>query len=254
MKWRVKNVGGGKVVLESMKYRRHYLDAHHSHWCKVTYSSYPQGQNWARFKIEERNGRFFFRSDRYPDYRLDAHESWLSKYWAAIAKGLGVYAQFRIYIPPKNDYYKELITIDNRGRKNEVPYKLQEKIGISITNGREMSNTISAEIGGEIKTAFSFGLQFSTMWKVFHHTTYSKETTRTVSTKVAPGKVLRVYQLVGNYGHYFVRAKCFKFVNINVQANTEEVAFASGMDEYNHGELQEPDHQPGPPDTGLDIN
>ena len=202
VKWLVKNVGGGKVVLESMKYKRHYLDAHHSHWIKVTYSSYPQGQNWARFKIENRNGRFFFRSDRYSDYRLDAYESWWSKYWAALAKGLGIYAQFRIYIPPKSNEYK---LVENFINKNEyvAHYKLEEKIGVSITTGQEMSTTISAEIGGEIKTAFSCGLLFSDTWKTFRHTTYSKETTRTVDTKVGPGKILNVMQLVGTYGHYF---------------------------------------------------
>ena len=247
VKWLVKDVGKGNVVLESMKYKRHYLDAHHSKWCKVTYSSYPENQNWARFKIEKRKGRFFFRSDRYPKYRLDAYQSWTSKYWAALTTGRGVYAQFRIYTPPKQDYYKEEFTLDNSGRRHEANFKLDEKIGVSFTNGREISTTLSAELGGEIKKAFSFGLTFSTTWKTFHSTTYSKETTHTVSTTVGPGKILKVLQLEGTYGHFLVRAKRLKFVTVNVQANTQEVVYANGIEEYNRGEVeQELDPNAGP--------
>ena len=245
LKWLVKNVGGGKVVLESMKYKRRYLDAHHSHWIKVKYSSYPQGQNWARFKIEKSDGRFFFQSDRYQDYRLDAYESWRYKYWAALAKGLGVYAQFRIYVPPKSSEYKLVERFTNQ-HEYKTHYQLVEKIGVSITNGQEISTTISAEIGGEIKKAFSFGLTYSATWKTFHHTTYSKETTRTVNTKVGPGKILNVLQLVGTYGHYFVRARHFKFETINIRENTREVVFANGIEEYNSGEI-EPGPNAGPP-------
>ena len=164
VKWLVKDVGGGDVVLQNMKYRHHYLDAHHSHWCKVSYSSYPDNQNWARFKIEERNDRFFFRSVRYPNLRLDEYESWWSiyKYYAALAEGTGTYAQFRIYIPPMHDYYKTVATLDNSKGKYQREFEYEEEIGISITNGREMSTTISSEIGFEIMKAFSAGLSFST--------------------------------------------------------------------------------------------
>ena len=80
VKWCVRNVGGGEVVLESMRYKHHFLDAHHSHWCKVTYSSYPAGQSWAKFKIENRNGRFFFSSSHYQNLCLDEYESWTFRY------------------------------------------------------------------------------------------------------------------------------------------------------------------------------
>ena len=155
VKWRVKDVGGGDVVLQNMKYRHHYLNAHHSHWCEVTYSSHPDNQNWAKFKIEERNDRFFFRSVRYPNLRLDEYESWWSKYYAALAEGTGTYAQFRIYIPPKRDYYKTVATLDNSRGQYPREFEYEEEIGISITNGREMSTTISSEIGLEIMNAFS---------------------------------------------------------------------------------------------------
>ena len=169
VKWRVKNIGGGNVVLQNMKYRHHYLDAHHSHWCKVTYSSYPDNQNWARFKIEERNGRFFFRSDRYPNLRLDEYESWwsTSNYYAALAEGTGTYAQFRIYIPPMHDYYKTVATLDNSKGQSPREFEYEEEVGISITNGCEISTTVSSEIGFEIIEAFSAGLSFSTTWKTF---------------------------------------------------------------------------------------
>jgi hypothetical protein len=237
VKWLVKNVGGGDVVLRNMKYRHHYLDAHHSHWCKVTYSSYPDNKNWARFKIEKRNGRFFFRSIRYPNLRLDEYESWSSNYYAALAKGTGIYAQFRIYIPPKRDYFKLVDTLDNRKGQSAREFVYEEEIGISITNGREISTTVSAEIGGEIMEAFSAGLSFSTTWKTFQYTTYSKTTRRTYKTSVPPGKIMYVRQLVGEYGHYLVRAQHFKFEDVDLQANTQRVVYASGMGEYNRGEF-----------------
>ena len=242
VKWRVKNVGGGNVVLQNMKYRHHYLDAHHSHWCKVSYSSYPDNQNWARFKIEERNGRFFFRSDRYPNLRLDEYESWWSNYYAALAEGTGTYAQFRIYIPPIREYYKPVVTLDNSKGKYQRMFEYEEEIGISITNGREMSTTISAEIGFEIKEAFSVGFSSSTTWKTFKHTTYSERRLYNLKTPVPAGKIVHVRQLMGEYGHYLVQAKHFMFEDVDQQANTQRVVFASGMDEYNRGEfLPNPD-------------
>lgn len=242
VKWLVKNVGGGDVVLQNMKYKHHYLNAHQSHWCEVTYSSYPDNQNWARFKIEERNDRFFFRSVRYPNLRLDEYESWWSNYYAALAEGTGTYAQFRIYIPPISEYYKPVVTLDNSKGQYQREFEYEEEIGISITNGREMSTTVSAEIGFEIKKAFSVGFSSSLTWKTFHSTTYSRRRRYNVKSPVPAGKIVYVKQLVGEYGHYLVQAKRFKFEDVGQQANTQRVVFASGIDEYNRGEfLPNPD-------------
>lgn len=245
VKWLVTNVGGGAVVLENMQYKRHYLDAHHSGWCKVTYSSYPQGQNWAKFKIERAgNDRFYFRSVRYSNKRLDEYESFWHKYWGALTTGKGNYAQFRIYIPPKSDYYRIVAELDNSKGAERREFTFQEQKGISKTKGREISNTISTEIGAEIKKAFSIGLSFSTTWKTFQHTTYSKMTTHTVKTPVSPGNILRVKQLMGKYAHFVVHANKFKFVDIKAKRNkkcrasTEKVVFASGIDEYNRGKSE----------------
>ena len=257
VKWKVKNIGGGEIVLESLQFKRHYLDAHHTGWCKVTQSSYPQDKNWARFKIGKKNGRFFFQSVRYPSYHLQAYYSLIYHYWAAITTEWDVSAEFRIYIPPKDSYYQEVFSYDNRGNKKGIKVEYAEKLGISITNGQEISTTVSVEIGGEIKSALSVGVEFSNTWKTFSQSTYSKETTHTVTAEVGPGKLLKVLQLVGKYGHYFVRAKRFKFESTNMQATTQ-VTFASGMEEYNRGELQEhnpelqewPDSNAGPPVLG----
>ena len=242
VKWRVKNVGRGAVVLENMLYRHHYLDAHHSRWCKVTYSSYPKNKIWAKFKIENRYGRFLFRSVRYSNLYLDEYESWLSKYYAKLVAGTGIYAQFRIYIPPKSNYYKTVATLDNRKGKSTRQFEYQEEVGITTTKGYEISTTLASEIGLEIKKAFSLGLSSSTTWKTFHHSTYSRKTRYTLKSPIPPGKIVHVKQLMGDYGHYHVQAKHFMFVDMDLQANTQRVVFACGMDEYNRGEfLPNPD-------------
>ena len=133
-------------------------------------------------------------------------------------------------------------TLDNRNGLSKRKFKYEEEEGISITNGREVSTTVASEIGLEIMEAFSFGLSFSTTWKTFQHTTYSRKTSITLETDVPPRKILYVKQLKGEYGHYLVQAKHFKFVEVNLQANTQRVIFARGMDEYNRGEfLPNPD-------------
>ena len=246
VKWLVKDVGGGAVVLENMLYKRHYLNAHHSGWCKVSYSSYPQGINWAKFKIETAgNGRFYFRSVRYSNKRLDEYESFWHKYWGALTTGRGNYAQFRIYTPPKSDYYRNVAVLDNSEGTQEREFQFTEQKGISMTKGHEISATISTEIGAEIKSAFSVGLTFSTTWKTFQQTTYSKMITVSVKTKVRAGNILYVKQLTGKYGHFVIHANHFKFVNVkakNSRANTEEIVYARGTDEYNRGEfMQEPE-------------
>ena len=84
---------------------------------------------------------------------------------------------------------------------------------------------------------FSAGLSFSTTWKTFQYTTYSRRRRYNLKTPVPPGKIVHVRQLMGEYGHYLVQAKHFMFEDMNLQANTQRVVFASGMDEYNHGEF-----------------
>ena len=239
-KWLVKDVGGGAVVLENMLYKRHYLNAGHKHWCRVTYSIYPQGKDWAKFKIEKtRNGRFHFRSVLFPKKRLnDAN-------WGVITTGTGTSAEFRIYTPPKSDYYTNVAVLDNSKGTQDKVFTFIEQKGISMTNGREISSSISVEIGAEIEIAFKVGLKFSTTWKTLQETTYSKMKKVSAKTKVRAGSILYVKQLMGKYGHFVVHANHFKLVvkgNKRCLANTEETVYARGIDEYNHGEfMQEPE-------------
>lgn len=63
-----------------------------------------------------------------------------------------------------------------------------------------------------------------------------------MKTPVSAGKIVHVRQLMGEYGHYLVQAKHFMFEDVNLQANTQWIVFASGMDEYNRREfLPNPD-------------
>ena len=253
VKWLVRNVGGGAVVLESMLRKRHFLDAHHSGWCKVSYSSYPQGQKWAKFRIESAgNGRFYFRSIRYSNKRLDEYESLWHKYWGALTKGKGNYAQFMIYMPPKSDYYATVAVLDNSQGTEDKKFQFKEEKGIEVTKGHEISNTLATEIGAEIEKAFSVGLTYSTTWRTFKQTTYSKKTTISADANVRAGNILYVKQLTGKYGHFVVHANRFKFVNVKAKPNkrcrayTEKTVYALGIDEYNRGEfMQEPEYSNG---------
>jgi len=57
-----------------MRYRNHFLDAHHSKICHVTKSSYPYDNDWALWYLEdEGNGNVSFCSKCYSDSRLDVH-------------------------------------------------------------------------------------------------------------------------------------------------------------------------------------
>ena len=65
-----------------------------------------------------------------PNLHLDEYKSWISKYWAALTKGQGVYAQFRIYTPKKSDYYKTVATLDNSKGTQAREFRYHEEISI----------------------------------------------------------------------------------------------------------------------------
>jgi hypothetical protein len=102
-------------------------------------------------------------------------------------------------------------TLDNRKGQSAREFVYEEEIGISMINGHEISSTVSAEIGVEIMEAFSAGWSFSTTWKTFRSTTYSRRRRYNLKTPIPPGKIVHVRQLVGEYGHYLVQAKHFRF-------------------------------------------
>ena len=69
---------GQVIYVESLRYRAHWLDAHHSHVCGFTES--PQSnvidEVWAKWIVREGpDGTIALESLRYPNHYLDAHDS-----------------------------------------------------------------------------------------------------------------------------------------------------------------------------------
>ena len=247
LKWHVTNVGGGQVNLENLKFKRNYLDTHLNGAVKNTFSSFPHGVYWAMFKIEERNSRFYLHNvytTEQPYVSVELCNTWLIELGipcTAMGRFREHDCSVRIYIQEKEDYFHIVAILDNIGEPVDREFQYQEEIGISKTNGQEISSSIESQIGVEIKGAFSFGLSHSTEWRSFSDETYSRKVTYTVTTSVPAGTLVRVLQLAGTYGSFLVNARYFKFETEYPAANIKNVAYASGMKEYNSGEfLPEP--------------
>lgn len=246
LKWRVKSIGQGQVTLESMKYRYSYLFVYTYTYLEnnllprlnamTLYSSYPQGQTYLKFKIGNRNGKFNFGIDG--EYLVIC-----CSYRARMDYNFfPLLSEFRIYTPPKSDSFEPIATLDNSARNEQWTFQYQEEIGIEQTNGQTVSETLTTELGIEIKGAFSAGMTYSKTWKSSSSETYSKKSTFTMSAIVDPHEKVQIQQLVGTYDGFKVRARYFKVLNLNQVAGTQKVAYVSGIEEYNRGEfLPEPD-------------
>ena len=197
LKWIVREGPGGTIALESRRYPHHYLDAHYSGWCKVTYSAFPIGEDWALWYMEKRSdGATVLRSKRYPKSRVDAHHTG----WAAHSEGSAIWHALRIYTPSTDETKALISKYDNTQGNTVVKHTFRERIGISKSEsiGIEITN----EIGGEIKMSFTNTL--SVTWSYSSTETWEKEIERTVEVEVLPGYVKRIYQMKGNYGPFEV--------------------------------------------------
>ena len=183
------------MALESVRYPNHFLDAHHSGSCRVTYTEYS-------------SGRYAFRSKRYSNRRLDAHHS----HDARVTAGSGIWSQMRIYQPNIAERKALIFVYDNSKGTTPVKTSYTEKIGISRTHTQSSSYTIGAEMGLEIKSIFSAKMSFSSTWEQSTSTTWSKETSRTVEVTINPGTIKKIYQLQGSYGPYKVASNHLFFV------------------------------------------
>jgi hypothetical protein len=67
-------------------------------------------------------------------------------------------ARFRIYSPPKQDYYTVIATLDNIDGTGTATYTYQLAMGIQKSRGRQISKSVSSEIGIQILDAFKFGI------------------------------------------------------------------------------------------------
>lgn len=235
VKWLVRDVGSGNIALESIYHDNYFLDAHHSKWCKLAYTSYPNNKDWAKFKLERTsNGRYMFRSIRYKNHRLDSYESFWNKYWPAITKGKGLWAQFRIYQPPKEAHWKRIFGIRNQ-YPSVLNYKYARKYGISRTHGYRSTKRVSSQIGVEIKGALSAGLSSSAEWSHFGSETYHQEISQTVSINVQPHSNAYVYQLQATYGHFKVKGDLFQVLSKELNDLRYRVVYTRSMDDYNNG-------------------
>ena len=199
-KWIVRQGPGNTLALESVRFPNHFLDAHDSGYCLVTYSPYPYNKVWALWYLEYSSGRYAFRSKRYSNSRLDAHDSGTAR----ITAGSGIWSQMRIYQPKIAEIKTLVFTYNNTKGSTPLKVSFTEKIGISRTDTQSSSYTISTEMGLEIKSIFSAKASFSATWAQSTSTTWSKETSRTVEVTVNPGTVKRIYQLQGTYGPFKV--------------------------------------------------
>lgn len=230
LKWRVKDLGQGEVLLENMKYKHNYLLAKYrsyDRYARAEFNSYPQGVSNMKFKIGTHNNRFnLIRGNEYLVRCCDSHSRMDYKYYSPGS-------EFRFYTPPKSDHFGVVATLDNSGRDVKWTFQYLEEVGIGKKNGQTVSETLTIEIGLEIKSAFSFGMSHSTTWTNTNEQSYSKKVSFTVSADVPPGKIVQVQQLVGNYGPFTVHAKHFKIVDINSRGKIQNVAYVSDIGEYN---------------------
>ena len=230
LKWRVQDLGQGEVLLENMKYKYNYLLAKYrsyDRYARAEFNSYPQGVSNMRFKIGTRNNRFnLIRGNEYLVHCCDFHSRMDYNYYSPAS-------EFRFYTPPKSDQFGVIATLDNSGRSVKWTFQYVEEIGISKTNGHQISESLTTEIGVEIKSAFSFGMSHTISWTTTSEQSYSKKVSFTVSAEVPPGKIVQVQQLVGSYGPFTVRAKYFKIVDLNSKGKIQNVAYVSDVGEYN---------------------
>ena len=203
-KWVVRKGPSNTLVLESVRYPNHFLDASHTGFCYVTYSAFPYDKNWALWYLEYSSGRFAFRSKRYSDSRLDASHTGPGD--ARITKGSGIWSQMRVYQPDLSERRALIFTHDNSDGTSPVIKTFTEKLGISRTDTSSTSYTISTELGLEIKSIFSAKASHSQTWAQSTSTTWTKETSWTVEIIIAPFTIKKVYQLQGSYGPFDVAA------------------------------------------------
>lgn len=247
LKWRVKSIGQGQVTLESMKYRNSYLLAYTYSYVSnrllprynatTQYMSYPQGQTYAKFEIESRNSSKF-------TFGINGEYLVICCSFRARMDFVfyPLFSEFRIYTPPKADSFEPVATLDNSARNQPWTFQFQEEIGIEATNGQKFNQTLTTELGIEIKGAFSAGMTYSKTWATSSIEIYSKKTTITMLVIFGRRKIVQIQQLVGTYDDFKVRARYFKIVNLNQVAGTQKVAYVSGIEEFNRGEfLPEPD-------------
>ena len=202
-KWILRDGGNGKVMFESVRYPDSYLDAHHSAYVKVTHSNYPQGQIWFLWILTKDANAYYIESYRYRNHYIENYCSWLT--WGICyghlhgGKG-GETVKMRVYQPQFNETEKLIFSLDNTHGTTEVTRTMTKTVGISKTVGRSISINGQLNIAAEIKKILTIGGLLSATWQSSSSTTWTSQTTDTLTVKVAPGTHKKVWQAVAFYG------------------------------------------------------
>ena len=202
-KWILRDSRDDKVLLESVRYRDNYLDAHHSYNVKITRSNYPYDQSWAKWTLtkNEDTGAYYIESVRYSGRYIENYYSrWYGNYGYLRSGNSGETVRMRIYQPAFNETEKLIFPLDNRDGTTSVTRTVTRTYGISKTIGTTTSITAELNIAQEIKSALTIGGSLSTTWQHSSSTTWSSETSDTFEVTVAPGTYKRIWQAVAYYG------------------------------------------------------
>lgn len=196
-KWILRDSRDGNVMLESVRYPDHYLDAHHSSYVSVTHSNYPYNQAWAKWKLTKSGDNYYFESVRYPGYYIHKYRYYGYLYWGRSANS----AKMRVYQPEVRQTEKLIFDVDNRRGTTTYTRIITERRGITLSHSTSWSTTVGINIGSEIKNKLlTLGGSLSTTWGSSSSVTWSSETTISHTISVAPGTRKQIWQAVAYYG------------------------------------------------------
>lgn len=205
--FKVKHIGEGVVIIESMTYQHHYLDSHHTGWVGMTYSTYPDNQAWAQWKIyctSTSMDNCRFESMRYGGQYFDSSHT----------GGLGVsrygngWSRFRILAPDAKDYYITILSTENH---SSAASKKTLTVEEGVTDTTSTENTITTSVSVEVQKAFvTATASVSHEWKQTETKTFEKRTTFSYEVPIPAHSKIEVKQLTGEYGPF--KIKVYKFI------------------------------------------
>ena len=205
-KWMVRPGPDETITLESVHYPHHYLYVEGIGYVKVKYYAHPNGADEALWYMESRGGLVQIFSNKLRNKHLDVIVQSNIK-TAIVTIGFDKFSLTRNY-QPAIDEVKTLISVfDNSKGNTEVTHTYKKAVGISKTTSTTVS--ITTELGAEIKGIFTARL--SATWSHTQSETWSVMVESSVSIKILPGYVKRVYQLIGHYGPFQIGSTQFYF-------------------------------------------
>ena len=96
-RWILRDGGNGKVMLESVRYRGYYLDAHHSSYIQVTRSHNPKSDDWTKWTLTKVGDYYYFESVRNAGYYLHNYSGFL-RYYAYLLNSQSNPAKMRLHL------------------------------------------------------------------------------------------------------------------------------------------------------------